>query len=113
MPALHGRLMIHMVHHLHGAASPTYSASRCSGRVGNVERTCPALRLRRRPSRLPFPRFGPDLERGNWASLFAPARKYEFDLARALVHERDLLLDDDIAEATQLRCQSLRFGGQR
>ena len=45
--------------------------------------------------------------------LFAPARKYEFDLTRALVHERDLLLDDDIAEAAQLRCQSLRFGRQR
>jgi len=46
-------------------------------------------------------------------ALFAPARKYEFDLARALVHQGDLLLDDDIAEAAQLRCQSLRFGGQR
>jgi len=47
------------------------------------------------------------------ASLFAPVRKYDFDLSRALVHEGDLLLDDDIAEAPQLRCQSLRFGRQR
>src|SRR5215467_8173324 len=48
------------------------------------------------------------------ASLFAPARKYQLDLARALIHEGDLLLDDDIAEAAaQLRCQLLRFGGQR
>src|SRR5262245_61864416 len=46
-------------------------------------------------------------------ALFAPARKYELDLARALVHEGDLLLDDDKAEAAQLRRQSLRFGGQR
>src|SRR5215472_8459802 len=46
-------------------------------------------------------------------ALFAPARKYEFDLARALVHQGDLLLDDDVAEAAQLRCQSLRFCGQR
>jgi len=46
-------------------------------------------------------------------ALLAPARKYEFDLARALFHQGDLLLDDDVAEATQLRCQSLRFGGQR
>jgi hypothetical protein len=46
-------------------------------------------------------------------ALFAPARKYELDLARALVHQGDLLLDDDIAEAAQLRCQLLRFGGQR
>lgn len=46
-------------------------------------------------------------------ALLAPARKYELDLARALVHQGDLLLDDDIAEAAQLRCQSLRFGGQR
>ena len=45
-------------------------------------------------------------------ALFAPARKYEFDLARALVHQGDLLLDHDVAEAAQLRCQSLRFGGQ-
>ena len=44
-------------------------------------------------------------------ALFAPARKYEFDLARALVHQGDLLLDDDVAEAAQLQCQSLRFGG--
>ena len=52
-------------------------------------------------------------EMGYALALFAPARKYEFDLARALVHQGDLLLDDDIAEAAQLRCQSLRFGGQR
>src|SRR5262249_22678279 len=88
---------------LAGAAAP-------SGMLGtNVS----SFAIETRPSRLPFPRFGPDRESGNWASLFAPARKYEFDLTRALVHERDLLLDDDIAEAAQLRCQSLRFGGQR
>jgi hypothetical protein len=52
-------------------------------------------------------------EMGYALALLAPARKYEFDLARALVDEGDLLLDDEIAEAAQLRRQSLRFGGQR
>jgi len=46
-------------------------------------------------------------------SLFAPARKYQLDLARALIDEGDLRLDNDIAESAHLRRQSLRFGGQR
>jgi hypothetical protein len=52
-------------------------------------------------------------EMGYAPALFAPARKYEFDLARALIDEGDLLLDNDIAKSAQLRRQSLRFGGQR
>src|SRR5262249_16486070 len=51
-------------------------------------------------------------EIGYTLALFAPARKYEFDLARALLHQGDLLLDNDIAESAQLRRQSFRFGGQ-
>jgi hypothetical protein len=50
-------------------------------------------------------------EMGNALALFAPARKYQLDLARALIHQGDLLLDDDIAEPAQLWRQSLRFGG--
>src|SRR5262249_16544584 len=38
-------------------------------------------------------------------SLFAPARKYQLDLARALIDEGDLLLDNDIAESAHLRPQ--------
>src|SRR5262249_59990261 len=45
-------------------------------------------------------------------SLFAPARKYQLDLAYALIDDGDLLLATDIAETAYLRRQSLRLGGQ-
>ena len=45
--------------------------------------------------------------------LFGPARKDQGDLPRALIDERNLLLDNDVAEPAQLRCQSFRFSGQR
>src|SRR5262249_12436032 len=125
-------LLYAMIHDLYGCrASPTYSAGRCSGRVGNVgdeyvqrcdcsvptaipprKSRAPNLRLNHH-STPPGgsdrrDRFG-DIKAGSrtWqpVALFAPARKYELDLARALVHEGDLLLDDDIAEAAQLRRQ--------
>jgi hypothetical protein len=48
-----------------------------------------------------------------WVQLSTPARKYEGDLARALIDERNLLLDYDVAEPAQLRCQSFRFSRQR
>ena len=45
--------------------------------------------------------------------LLSPARKDKGDLARALIDERNLLLDNDVAEPVQLRCQSFRFSRQR
>src|SRR5262249_2399844 len=47
------------------------------------------------------------------AALFAPARKYQLDLARALIDPGYLIINNDKAESTHWRRQSLRFGGQR
>src|SRR5262249_57433175 len=50
-------------------------------------------------------------EIGHTLALFAPARKYELDLARALLHQCESLLDNDIAESAQFRRQSSPFAG--
>src|SRR5262249_61178495 len=47
------------------------------------------------------------------SSLLSPSRKYDLDLARARIDERNELFDHDVTEAAQLRRQFFRFGRKR
>src|SRR5262245_23588270 len=47
------------------------------------------------------------------SSLLSPSRKYDFDLARTRIDERNKLFDHHVAEAAQLRRQFFRFGRKR
>src|SRR5262249_43699408 len=106
------------------AAAPVDRTEPAAPRAGRARRSVVArhrrdarARHRRQPRRgAPRDRAAPAdlssrLRFPNPASLFAPARKYQLDLARTLIDEGDLLLDNDIAESAHLRRQSLRFGG--
>src|SRR5262245_66105200 len=53
------------------------------------------------------------ISNSNYCLRLQPSWKYDLDLAAVLIDERDLLFDDDVAEATNSRRHLLRLRRKR